>query len=268
MAALGTLVAGVSHEINTPLGVSLTAITHLFDQTEALKADFKNDKLTVEQLEDYLNAQLETATLVTRNLQHAAVLINNFKQVAIDQAHNELRKFDLCSYLNDALTSLKPSFKHRAIDIRFDCDLSENIVSYPGAISQIINNLVMNSVQHGFPKEGSGIITLQVLFDALQKQFVLRVSDNGLGIDPQVQKHIFEPFFTTARSEGGSGLGLNIVYNLVTQLLQGDIQVKSELGHGTETFITLPMEILPADANTDADEQNALLFTPKNPKKP
>lgn len=262
MAALGTLVAGVSHEINTPLGVSISAITHMHDQTEALKSDFLSDKLTFEKLEEHLNTQLETSNLITRNLQHAAVLINNFKQVAIDQSQNEIRQFKFCEYVNDALTSLKPSFKHKSIELRIDCETDQTITSYPGALSQVINNLVMNAVQHAFPNEAKGMITVQSLFDSKQQTVTLRVSDNGIGMNDATLKHIFEPFFTTARTEGGSGLGMNIVYNLVTQLLQGTIQVESEYQHGTDIFITVPTQL---DTSQKLNQNISLLSELKTP---
>ncbi|WP_130536623.1 PAS domain-containing sensor histidine kinase [Thiomicrorhabdus indica] len=263
MAALGTLVAGVSHEINTPLGVSLTAITHMSDQLQNTKSDFVNDNLTFEQLEEHLNGQLETAQLITRNLEQAANLINNFKQVAIDQTQTEFREFQLCAYIDDTLTSLKPSFKHKSIQVRFDCDSDTAMLSYPGALSQIINNLVMNAVNHAFESHSTNVITLQTLVDLPQNQVILRISDNGCGMSAEVQKHIFEPFYTTARSNGGSGLGLNIVYNLVTQLLQGDIRVESEPDHGTDVFIILPQKI---EKRQNTDSQDALLSDLKQPK--
>ena len=258
MAALGTLVAGVSHEINTPLGVSLTAITHMADQTQDLKSDFFEDNLTYEQLEEYLNSQQETAELVTRNLQQAASLINNFKQIAIDQTQSELREFKLCAYIYDAIASLKPSFKHKSIQTHVDCVSDTLMQSYPGALSQIINNLMMNAVNHAFQGQNDNVITLQTLVDAQLNQVILRMSDNGCGMNAEVQKHIFEPFYTTARTTGGSGLGLNIVYNLVTQLLQGDIRVESQPNHGTDVFITLPLKI---DKKENTDSKDVLSST-------
>lgn len=243
MAALGTLVAGVSHEINTPLGVSLTGITHLHDQTEKIKKAFKNDLLSIEELEAYLQLQTETSELITHNLQQAATLINNFKQIAIDQSQTDFRKINLRNYISETLTSLKPSFKHSAIETRFDCENDIEITTYPGAISQILNNLVINSVQHAFADNRSGYISIQVMKDEIGQQVILRISDNGSGMDEHTRQHMMEPFFTTARSKGGSGLGMNIVYNLVTHSLKGKIKIESTPDQGTDIFITLPLNI-------------------------
>jgi len=174
------------------------------------------------------------------NLTRAAKLIQSFKQVAVDQSSESKRRFNLADYLEETLVHLSLTLQatRHTVEIRGDRQLSLN--SYPGIFAQIVTNLVMNSLLHAYEPHQVGHITLQ--FEQLEKNLVVEYSDDGCGISPEHLSKIFEPFFTTRRGQGGSGLGLHIVYNLVTQKLGGTIQCESQRGQGTKFVIKLPEE--------------------------
>ncbi|WP_283788968.1 ATP-binding protein [Bermanella sp. WJH001] len=240
MASLGELVAGVAHEINTPIGVGITAVSHLVESIDRINKAFNGGTLTKKQFSDMLSAILESAGIVESNLRRAADLVKAFKAVAIDQSSAEPRLFALGSYIQDILTSLRPKLKrtHHAIQI----DIPEELDLYcdPGVISQIITNLIMNSLNHAFSPEEVGVISIRARLT--EEQLKLTYEDNGQGIDQSILKRLFDPFVTTKRGQGGSGLGTHIIYNLVTQALGGRIQCVSEPNKGTRFEITLPLE--------------------------
>ena len=186
-----------------------------------------------------MRSAVESAEILQANLRRAAELIRSFKQVAVDQASEEQRKFDLAGYLEEILTSLQPRLRQARHRIRVECPPGLVLESYPGAFSQIITNLVMNSLVHAFPEGTSG----EIRIEARREDGTLRIeySDDGRGIEPEVLPHIFEPFFTTRRGQGGSGLGLHIVYNLVTLTLGGTIFASSHPGQGATFVIRLPL---------------------------
>jgi signal transduction histidine kinase/ligand-binding sensor domain-containing protein len=235
MAALGGLVAGVAHEINTPLGVTVTAASHL--REEAMRMA-RATALGPRDLADFHATIGESSEIILRNLQRADRLIKSFKLVAVDQTTEERRRIELGAYLNDILISLGPSLKktHHAVGI--DCPEPVWIDTYPGALYQIVSNLVMNSLHHAFAPEQSGTITVGARRNGNVVELIYR--DNGIGMSDEVRARIFEPFFTTRRGQGGSGLGLHVVYNLVTQLLKGSIRVDSAPGAGVVFEIFLP----------------------------
>jgi predicted ATPase/signal transduction histidine kinase len=240
MAALGTLVAGVAHEINTPVGVSVTAASVLLERSEGLLEAYQTGGMTRSDLERYIDYARQSSTMLLTNLKRAADLIASFKQVAVDQSSEEHRDFLVRTYMEHVLLSLRPELKrtrHR-VSILGDPDL--RIRSYPGALSQIITNLVMNSIIHAYGPEDAGEIRLA--FHTDDDHIVVEYSDDGRGVDPAVLARIFDPFFTTRRDLGGSGLGLHIVYNLVTQRLGGTIRCDSAPGQGTRFTFTLAAE--------------------------
>ncbi|NEO78861.1 MAG: GAF domain-containing protein [Moorea sp. SIO4G3] len=239
MAALGSLVAGVAHEINTPVGTSITAASILADETQGFSQVLQNGKLKRSVLQNYLDTVEESSELILSNLQRAGELVQSFKQVAVDQAHLEKRTLNVKEYLEEVLISLEPQLKQTSHRLTIDGDETVTIETYPGAISQVITNLVMNSISHGYQPKQNGQLHLQV--DRVDEQLMITYHDDGCGIAQDHLGQIFEPFFTTARARGGSGLGLHIVYNLVTQKLLGQIEVKSQIGKGTEFIITLPI---------------------------
>lgn len=231
MASLGGLVAGVAHEINTPVGIGVTAASTLRSRTQAFNALYEKNELTESALQGYLKIATQSADMILANLSRAAELIHSFKQVAVDQTNSDCREFELSTYLHEILLSLHPRLKKTAYKVEIDCPSGIMVRSYPGAISQIITNLTMNSLIHAFEGRSEGQIRIQA---GLQEdQVFIRYTDDGIGIPADNLARIFDPFFTTKRGTGGSGLGLHIVYNLATHTLKGRISVESQPDQGT-----------------------------------
>ncbi|MBE9609036.1 PAS-domain containing protein [Chitinilyticum piscinae] len=231
MATLGGLVAGVAHEINTPIGVSVTANSVLEDELKHIRDSFDSGKLGKQQLGRFLDLADESVSATSRNLQRAAELVRSFKEVAVDQTTDEKRRIEVGAYLEEIRASLVPALKRSRHQFRIECPELIQLETYPGALAQIVTNLVNNSLLHGFDNREEGDITLRVLRDA-RGQVHFDYQDNGHGMDPATASRIFDPFFTTRRGSGGSGLGMHIVYNLVTQKLGGSIRVDSAPGLG------------------------------------
>ena len=238
LAALGGLVAGVAHEINTPLGVGVTAASHLQHETEHLAKLVAAGKINRSELDRYVDQARQSSDLVLRNLERASQLVRSFKQVAVDQSSEQRRVFKLREYLSEVLLSLHPRIKKQRteVEIRGDEDLVMD--TYPGALYQILVNLVINSLVHAFDEQQGGRIDIEVAADG--DDVLIDYRDNGKGMSESVQKRVFEPFFTTRRGSGGSGLGLHIVYNLATQVLCGSVGCESAPGRGTQFHLRLP----------------------------
>ncbi|WLD57743.1 ATP-binding protein [Salinispirillum sp. LH 10-3-1] len=240
MASLGGLVSGVAHEVNTPLGVSVTAASHLDDEVRTMRQAVASGALTKTQFDAFLGSAGESCDIILGNLRRAAQLISSFKQVAVDQSSEEQREILLRSYIEDVLRSLLPRLKHTAVTVEVTGDDTLQLLTYPGALAQIVTNLVMNAIIHGFAEgKESGRIVIDIELERDQSVSIL-FSDDGAGMKDSVRQRIFEPFFTTRRGQGGSGLGLNIVYNLVVQRLRGKIRCESAIGKGTQFHISLP----------------------------
>ncbi|MDH5179176.1 MAG: PAS domain S-box protein [Gammaproteobacteria bacterium] len=240
MASLGGLVAGVAHEINTPVGVGVTAITHMQMKLDDYAARYQNGQLTRDDFETMIATTAETGRIVQMNLERAASLIRSFKQVAVDQAGNEMRDFNLKGYLDEILQSLQPHFKRGGHSAELDCPEDILLYNHPGALAQVITNLVVNSTLHGFSDTCNGRITITVTTAGKDRIKIVYV-DNGRGMDADTSRKVFEPFFTTRRNQGGAGLGMHITYNLVTQTMDGKISCNSQLGKGAEFMIELPL---------------------------
>jgi two-component system, NtrC family, sensor kinase len=238
MAALGNLVAGVAHEINTPVGTSITLASTLADETQGFIDAIQEGQLKRSVLAHYIHIAQESTHLILSNLHRAAELVQSFKQVAVDQSHLEQRTFGLKDYLEEVIISLSPYLKRYPHDVIVEGDAEIKIDSYPGAIAQVVTNLVTNSLAHAYPNGGKGQLRFRVKHS--EEQIVLEYSDDGCGIPEAHLGKVFEPFFTTARHQGGSGLGLHIVYNLMTQTLQGTIDIDSIQGKGTTFIMKLP----------------------------
>lgn len=239
LASLGGLVAGVAHEINTPVGITLTAASHLSLATQQIVSQFSSGQIKKSELQDYLQNAEESSALILSNAERAANLIHSFKQVAVDQTSEARRTFDLNEYLHEVITSLRPKLRRSHIQVEIDCPEGLDMDSFPGALSQVVTNLVMNALLHAYDEEQEGTILLKA--DALSGNRVrLLVSDDGRGIPKDNLERIFEPFFTTKRGNGGSGLGLHIVFNIVFKRLGGNITVDSMVGEGTRFTVTLP----------------------------
>lgn len=246
MASLGGLVAGVAHEINTPVGITLTTASHLQDKITALRKLFESGKIKKQDFADFLAVADGACTLLMSNSTRAANLIQSFKQVAVDQTSDERRVFDLAEYIDEVLLSLGPRLRRTSHRVLVDCPPHVLVDGYPGPLSQVLTNFVMNSLLHGFDGgRENGLITISVVPPALDvepeaKMVEIIYTDDGKGIPFDHLKKIFDPFFTTKRGDGGSGLGLNIVYNIVSQSLKGTIRVVSEVGHGASFILRFP----------------------------
>lgn len=244
MAALGGLVAGVAHEINTPVGVSVTAISHLHDQIDGLRTTYQAGQMKRSELEGFLAMSGQASEIILDNLVRASDLIRSFKEVAVDQAGDDIRSINIDEYLGRVLTSLQPRLKNRPIDVVRSVEPSDlKVALNVGGLSQVVTNLVLNSLTHAFDPETNGEIRLEVR--PRGKGVKIVYSDSGVGMPQEVADHIFEPFFTTKRGHGGSGLGMHIVYNIVTQKFGGRIECTSKPGKGTRFDILIPDCIVP-----------------------
>lgn len=249
MASLGGLVAGVAHEINTPLGICVTATSHLQTEQAEIAAAFANRTMLQSQFNRFMQHLSEGLKILQVNTQRAADLVNSFKQVSVDQSNDSYREFELCQYLNDVLLSLRSRLKQQHCQLYFDCPQPTIMYSDPGAIAQVLTNLVLNALIHGLDEHPAPQIRLQV--EDTPSEVMLHFSDNGKGMAEEELKQLFDPFFTTKRHQGGSGLGAHIVYNLVTVRLQGAISVTSQPGKGVHYLLRLPKRV-PAEKNRGA----------------
>lgn len=244
MAALGELVAGVAHEINTPIGICVTASSHIAHDLKQLKNALETQNLTASMLQEFIEDTDNALTLMGSNLHRGSQLINDFKKVAVDQSHDDVRAFLLVEYVRAVANSLTPSLKMKKHKVLVEGVEELEVVHNPGAFSQIITNLIMNSVIHGFGERAEGLIHIQVQDSERADEVVVEYSDNGAGMDQEQCEKVFNPFYTTRRGAGGSGLGGNIIFNLVTQVLKGTIEVHSEIGQGVHFTIRFPRSLV------------------------
>jgi PAS domain S-box-containing protein len=240
MASLGSLVAGVAHEINTPIGIGVTESSYLEDMTRECLELFNSNELTRSTFEKYLKNSLKSSGSILRNLERGAKLVASFKKVAVDQTYEEKRTFSVKRYIDEVLMSLHTRYKRTGHSITINCSEDIELTSYPGAFAQIITNLVMNSLIHGFEGIEKGEITMDI--STQENELVFSYKDTGKGMEQEALDSIFEPFFTTKRNQGGTGLGMHIVYNLVHQKLKGNIKCSSTVGEGTSFIIRIPRE--------------------------
>ncbi|WP_152966043.1 sensor histidine kinase [Pseudobacteroides cellulosolvens] len=238
MTATGRLVAGIAHEINTPIGIVLTASSHLNNKTEEFTSLVHSDHIKKSQLVDYADMCVKTTEIIQINLKRAAKLVSSFKQVTVDQVSEEKRPFYVKEYFEMIVFSLQPQFKKTRLVINLECDPSLMIDSFPGAFSQILTNFLMNSLLHAYGEDDEGIIKIE--FKKEESMFILIYSDDGQGIREDDLGKIFDPFFTTKGWGVGTGLGLNIVYNIVTKMLRGSIVCESTVGDGVTFIIDFP----------------------------
>jgi len=243
MASLGSLVAGVAHEINTPIGIGVTSASHLSSETQKTIGKLNNNQLAKSELYGYFETAEQSTAIILNNLFRASELIKSFKKVAVDQSTEEKRVFNLSSYIKEILLSINHKVKNRNINIEFNPQDDIEIESYPGFFYQIFTNLVFNSLIHGFcvdtPQARTGEIMIEI--SRLNNDLIINYKDNGYGIKEEIINRVFDPFFTTKRGTGGSGLGLSIVYNIITQNLGGHITCESEENSGVNFIITLPV---------------------------
>lgn len=240
MAALSDLVAGVAHEVNTPIGVSVTAASFLVERTKMLRDLYSKGEMKRSDLEKYLSVAEESSASVLTNLERAAELVQSFKKVAADQTSEEKRLFEMKGYLDQILVSLRPQFKRTPHKVLVSCPDNVLLNSYPGAIMQILTNLIMNSLTHGFADGRVGEI--DILVEDAGDNVVLSYRDTGVGMNKEQRERIYDPFYTTRRGSGGTGLGMNIVYNLITQTLKGAVVLDTSPGNGVFFVITIPKD--------------------------
>ncbi|PWC38775.1 AAA family ATPase [Azospirillum sp. TSO22-1] len=238
LAALGQLVAGVAHEINTPLGVAVTGASHLVDETARIQALARDGRVRRSDFDLYLESAGELAGLLLTNVARAGELVQSFKLVAADQTGDDRRAFTLKSWLDDLMTSLSPSWKRAGHSVCLDCPDGVTLDSYPGALAQVLTNLTKNALDHAFPNGRAGRISLSV--QPLEGAVEMVFADDGAGIAAEHRAKVFDPFFTTRRNVGNTGLGLHITYNLVTSRLGGEIRLDGA-DDGTRFVLHLPL---------------------------
>jgi signal transduction histidine kinase len=230
MAILGKLSAEVSHEINTPIGVSITSTSYLADLLTALTKDIDNQKLSKRSLDDFTKNAEQSLQLLLNNLNRASDLITSYKQVAVDQTSNKTRKVNIAQYINEIIQSLLPKLKKTNHIINVNCAEDIEVYCHPGAISQIFTNLIINSLIHGFEGKSHGIISINA--ELKEERLHLNYQDNGIGVPENKLSILFDPFYTTKSGTGGTGLGTHIINELVTDTLNGSIVASSQEGQG------------------------------------
>ncbi len=240
MSALGNLVSGIAHEVNTPLGNAITGSSIIIKETESLISDYENETLTKSTMEKRLSVLNDTSKLLLKSLNYASGLIKSFKQISVDQVTNDIRVFDIKNYIQEIFLTNHNKLKLLPVKVIIEGE-NIKIKNSPGVIAQIFNNLIQNSIIHGFEdiKKEAQII---VIIKEEDNNLILEYEDNGNGIKEDIIDKIYEPFVTTKRNTGGTGLGLNIVYNLVHQKLKGTLDMQSEKNLGTKFIIVIPKE--------------------------
>ena len=243
MASLGRLVSGFAHELNTPIGIAVGSASALQKEAKKVVWLLDQDEVDVDDLVAAVNSIDQGFDLTLSNLERAGNLVSSFKRTAVDQTSGEKRYFNVREVIEDTINTLSNHFKKTGVTVQLDCADDLGIVSLPGALEQVLTNLLMNSLIHGFDEgKQTGIIDIQVQLE--NNQLYVQYGDNGQGIEAEHIEKVFEPFFTTHRSHGGSGLGGYICYNLVTNQLKGTIHCKSQVGQGVTFDIRYPIEFL------------------------
>ncbi len=237
MAVLGSMVSGVAHEVNTPIGIAVTSSSHIKDGVKKIRQLFESNQITKTSLKNFLDEIEDAADLNVTNLDKAANLITNFKRTSADQHHFEKDRVNLKDYMEKVLSTLVPITKKIGVNVALKGD-DIVVETYPGAISQVVTNLITNSCMHGFASTFCG--QAEIVIEMFRKDETLHVnySDNGIGMEDEVVGKIFDPFFTTKRDQGGTGLGMPILHTLISKTLHGDIRVESVVGEGTTFYMS------------------------------
>ena len=241
MASLGSLVSGMAHEINTPLGVGLAGISQIDHEVKKLESNYKENMLTEEALKAYISIMNKLVQTIRDRLNNAVTLVKSFKHISIDQHFEDQREFNLKQYVDSIIFSFQAQLNAKQVKVINTIDDSIVLDSYPGIFSQIFSNLLLNSIKHAFEEGEDNVINISM---ELTDQFIIHYQDNGKGISSEHEKKIFDPFFTTKRGQGGSGLGLHIVYNLINRQLGGTLKLVNVSPHGLGFIITLDPSII------------------------
>ena len=243
MAALGNLVAGIAHEVNTPLGIALTSVSNCKEELKDIYRDFENDELTEQGFKDFEAICSEGLNLAETSLMRAANLVQDFKRTSADQTSLEIEEIALDEYIPRVCNPLKPMLRKEQVELSIDVTPNLVITTCPGIIAQLLTNLISNAQRHAFGTSvNNDVNRVSVSCSKNAKGIVISVQDNGKGIPEALHKKVFEPFYTTARDKGGTGLGLNILYNLVRQKFNGEIDLTSTPGEGTKVTVCIPVE--------------------------
>lgn len=237
-SSLSSLVTGVAHEINTPIGVGYTASSLLLEKAQTLGKQFHNNQIKRSEFEHALDSIVTSAELIFNNLGRAADLVTSFKALSIDQRSQEAKELQFKSFLDEVFEGIIPTLRHRNISVEINCPASLKVHSYPSLLGQMLNQLAINALEHGFNDRDKGNIRINV--QRVDEVIHLHFADDGVGIPAELQNRIFEPFFTTRRHDGGTGLGLQVVANIVTISLGGKISFTSDHEHGTVFNIEFP----------------------------
>jgi signal transduction histidine kinase len=240
LSEVGGLVAGVAHEVNTLIGVCVTAISFQLKKVTAMEESFKNNKIGKNDFQEFLSLLSDINSIIFSNLERVSVFIKDFKRVSVDMTHEECMNFFVKKQIDSILNALSPQLKQTKHKINVICDENLEISSFPGSFSQIITNFITNSLIHGFDEQQSGNISITA--EKYQDYVQLVYSDDGKGIPSENLDKIFNPFYTTKKSQGGTGLGLNIIFNIVTKTLKGTITCKSTESKGTSFIIKIPLQ--------------------------
>jgi two-component system NtrC family sensor kinase len=240
LSSLGAMVAGVAHEINTPIGLCITTHSFIQEMFKEMRQRFEDNSISKSNFTEFMTNMEESVDILSKNLERAARLVKSFKLVSEDQTGEAARKFNLKEYIQEILSTLQPKLKMTQHLVNIQCASDIDMYGYPGALSQVITNLVMNSLLHGFENIAKGTITIEV--ERHNDHVEILYADDGQGLTEEAQVKIFEPFFTTKRGHGGTGLGMHLVHNLVSQTLQGSIQLQ-QASQGCAFIITIPTQI-------------------------
>jgi signal transduction histidine kinase/FixJ family two-component response regulator len=238
MASLGGLVAGISHEINTPLGVGVTAASFLNQKLSKFKDEFLLGNIKKSTFSNFIDITMESSSIVMSNLRSVSDLVQKFKNIAVDLSHVSLKEFNIYECFEKIINGLSSEIEKHNHKIDIQCNKELALENYPREFIQIFSNLIMNSIVHGYENQKNGNLKIAVSQDQLQTRFIY--SDDGKGIPKEFLKKIFDPFFTIRRNQGDTGLGLHIVYNIVSHKMGGDIHCESEVGKGSQFIINLP----------------------------
>ncbi len=239
MASLGMLITGVAHEVNTPIGLSITAITSLIDDTKSLQSNYENQTMDESEFSDYLEKSSKTTKIIFVNLVRTAQLVKNFKQLSTNQNLSDLVEMDIKPYVDSLLISLESKLKEKNVKVELSIEENLKITSYADVLPQIFNNFIANSLTHAFTKIQNPLISIDI--KKKDANIVIHYSDNGVGIEEDLLKKVFDPFYTTNRGAGNSGLGMHVIYNLISEKLDGTIDITSEIDKGVEICVTLPV---------------------------